>query len=341
MENNVITIVPFFKCNLNCIFCYNKGVQYINDILNLNIIRETVYEEMDKIDGEAIIKIYGGEIFADFVTDEYYNELKSFLLDIKKYKRDVKFTFITNLVHTKVNRWLELISALENVNLSVSFDLNGRFTETSFDIFSKNWSHYEKYIKDIMIVMSKSNILSFMNETHSPFEQKMIDFLSDKLKNQGTCLNFTDYVSNGDGDNEIVSATLRYEFYKFLYNNYRKCNVLEQLIMIANGQSVSGKICFEKSGIMPNGKYYNVCTLSSIANLIGKHGDDYEEKKKKIKLLMNTKLKCFTCEYYKSCPATCPMSLKSIDCNECYIKKMIEYIKEDINENSNINKSNI
>lgn len=342
MENNLITIVPFFRCNLNCTFCYNKNVKYIKDVLNLNNIRKTVYEEMDKIDGEIIVKIYGGEIFADFIDDEYYNELKKFLLDIKNYKENVKFAFITNLVHIKTDRWIELLSLLNNVNLSVSFDLVGRFNKETFDIFEKNWNQYEKYIKDIMIIMTKSNILSFLNKDHPEFEQKMIDFLNDKLKNPNVCLNFIDYVSSEDKDDEVVSEDLRYDFYRFLYDNYRKCNVLEQLIMIANGERISGKLCSEKTGIMPDGKYYNICTLSSINNLIGKKDEEYETKKKQLKLLMNVKMGCLKCEYYTSCPSSCPMSIRSIKCSDnCYIKRMIEFIKEDIDENTNINKSNL
>ena len=108
-----------------------------------------------------------------------------------------------------------------------------------------------------------------MNKDHPEFEQKMIDFLNDKLKNPNICLNFIDYVSSEDKDDEVVSEDLRYDFYRFLYDNYRKCNVLEQLIMMANGERISGKLCSEKTGIMPDGKYYNICTLSSINNLYG------------------------------------------------------------------------
>lgn len=341
MENNVIIIVPFYKCNLNCTFCYNKNVKYIEYMLDFEKIFPIVCNEMDKIDDEVIIKIYGGEIFADFIDDEYYNKLKTFLIKLKQYKTKVKFVFITNLVHNKVNRWKELLSILNNVNLSVSFDLVGRFTKETFDIFKHNWNEYEEYIKDIMITMTKSNILSFLGKS-TKFEKEMIAFLNEKLKNPYFCLNFTDYVSSEDKDDEVVSEDLRFNFYKFLYKNYRKCNVLEQLMMIANGDRISGKLCSEKLGIMPDGKFYNICTLSSVGNMLGKEIEDYENKKKQIKLLMNVKLGCYKCEYYKSCPSTCPMSIRSIKCSDnCYIKKMIEYIKEDINEDTNINKSNL
>lgn len=328
-ENNVITIVPFYKCNLNCSFCYNTKVKKDETLLDFNKIIKYVKSEMDSINSdEIIIKMYGGELFADFVSSEYYNKLYNFLLDIKQYSsKPVKFSFITNLIHDRYERWIELFNNLGNVELSVSFDLVGRFNEVIFKTFKNNWEVYERYIKDIMITMTKLNILEFMNRN------SLINFLNQKLQNEKICLNFIDYVSNKDNDEDIVSNELRFEFYKFLYNNYRKCNVLEQLIMIANGSKTSGKLCSERKSIMPDGNIHSSCTLVSLIN----NYNEYDEKKKKIKLLMNTKLNCFKCEYFKQCPASCPMSISKMNISEdCYIKQMIQYIKEQ-NENSNIN----
>lgn len=331
MENNLISIVPFYKCNLNCSFCYNSKVKNDTNILDFNKIIDYVREEIDNIDtNEIIIKMYGGEIFADFVSSDYYNSLSNFLLDIKDYtNKKIKFVFITNLIHNDYKRWIQLFNKLENVELSVSFDLIGRFTDKTFDTFSNNWNIYEKYIKDIMVTMTKSNIIEFMNNKNNK-----ISFLDEKLKNEKICLNFIDYVSNKEDDNEIVSNELRLDFYKFLYKKYRKCNVLEQLLQIANGDSVSGKLCSEKRSIMPDGKVYSSCTLTSLID----NYNDYDNKKKLIKIIMNNKLNCYQCEYFKQCPSTCPMSASKMSKNsECYIKQMIDYIKEDINENSNIN----
>lgn len=97
-------IIPSYKCNMNCKFCYNSGIDKSNNILNLDLLKEKL-NEVEKVDSFAIV---GGE--PSLLPKDYLYKLISIL----KNKNNKKPDFYTNFKNN--------INFYEDVNLRISYD---------------------------------------------------------------------------------------------------------------------------------------------------------------------------------------------------------------------------
>lgn len=159
----------FESCNLGCSFCFLTHTQ----LASPETIRKTVEvgkQAFDIPDYDCIaIKFGGGELFADFIPDSYFDlyfECAQELFALAKEKgKSCYIKLLTNLVHKKENR--ERVMALlkrfkDNgmaTQLLTSFDFTNRFTTpTKLAIFKENFDFYKPYI-DAITVCATSHFL--------------------------------------------------------------------------------------------------------------------------------------------------------------------------------------
>lgn len=155
-----ITITLTEKCNLNCVYCYEKDRS--EKAISFQAAKEIIDKEMNMSDGTNLIHFdfFGGEPFIEF---ELLVKLVDYLLSntwSKKYTCGIS----TNgtLVHGKIKEWLfrnkDIISVglsfdgnkeMQNINRCNSFD------NIDLDFFQKCWP-----TNKIKMTISQQSLLS-------------------------------------------------------------------------------------------------------------------------------------------------------------------------------------
>lgn len=105
---NNISIMPTYKCNFDCEYCYLGELTKNKKILDLNILNERLSEIEKKYIIETVT-IYGGEIS---LLD------KKYLDDLYSLTKDYDPLLVTNLS----NEWIIEYSLNKNLNVSISLN---------------------------------------------------------------------------------------------------------------------------------------------------------------------------------------------------------------------------
>lgn|SRR5574344_263414 len=349
-KNYMMTIEPSYKCNMHCQFCYNSNLtknlnESKTDIdfnkIFLNDVLDEISSTIPCKDGIFIINLLGGEVLADFWSDEYINHLYDFLVEANNrciiMQRKLHVIFNTNLVHIKTNRWIELFMSLlkfADVKINTSYDIYGRFsTEEQLDIFKKNISLYKDYINVINVMKTKPMLrILIKHEYKSEFEKHIVDYFDELYLKFKSRLLIDDYVCNDINIKNIFqcSNSENYEINKYLLDNYKDLDLY-------NFKKVIKSRCNFLPGLIldPQCKHLPDCIFASVSDefIQGiKHIDEpLKNKLIRIHTFAANKLKCYSCKYYKICPSACPMSIATLDKTddeECFIKKTIDYINK-------------
>lgn len=303
-----ITITIFTDCNLSCRFCYEYDRTPISeDLWNYDNIIKNFELAVSKIKAPLItISVIGGELLQDKFDNDmiekytaFFNQLKTILT---KHNKQFKISINSNLIHLKRERWVELFTNV-GVDIFASYDCHGRFgNKKQRTLFFNNFDYYhsKQLIKGCDIVLSKSNIESFLSL--SKYYDDLVHIYNNTKNIIFNCYTTDPHNINND-DNP--SKDLISKFYLFLYHNFEKCSTIEGIIkdkkIVENHP-----MCFSTM-IYPNALLWTCC-----------------DPKKKSEFIINKK--CFVCDYYRWCNST---ACYRTQCNGdvCFLQKIYDNLK--------------
>ena len=278
----------FERCNLSCGFCWQDHDDYtgVDDIVSKSDII------LNKItDGEfSTINVMGGELFADFVDDNVFVDYHKFVQKIHEQHPTGEYVvnFVTNLVFEKTDRVKKFFDGLADCGYKTtavsSYDPRGRFNNSDRELFMRNLSIFNDYIRSVSVVMTKQNIEAISGG----------DIGFDTIYRSGMNL-YVDFYSPEKNwklyrptDTEIV------DFFIFLTKKYPDVSPINEYIKGGFNTSTS---CRSSTIILPNNSVGSCKILS----------DDFDEFDN-INDLESDFVHargCLMCEYYKVCGLSC------------------------------------
>lgn len=327
-----VCVILFDKCNLNCEFCFEEHTHIISQEEILNIIKSLLDQLDEEITqkpwlNEFVFRIWGGEVFGDFVPDEYFKTYQEILNMIKAWAKinnyKVSFCFSTNLVFFHTDRVKQFIeNNKKDTYIATSYDPIGRFgTKLLEDLWWKNLKIFNPEV--ISITLTKPNIDKYIN---SDILQKLSDYT----------IYPEYYIYNKDWEKYAPSGQDVFNFYKYVYEN--NINNIPEIIAIINSyNNPSGRYCYcRNSCSMINGKLVFSCLLrSGTLSMINDYGMTLEEcydnknvTKKQFYIAVDN-LKCFQCKYYSFCRLPCMASQMHKNSDKiCQLKLFYDWIGE-------------
>lgn len=317
-----VVVNLFEHCNMSCVFCpqaHDSRVgQTREDILRkvdpvVKYVNSSPYKEYH-------FHIMGGELFQDELIEKGFMDVYQEFIDQVTAKSDPSktliFNFITNLVYERIDDVIAFADK-NKLQMSVSYDLAGRFTSAQFEVFKRNVEKFKPYIRHISLVITKQNIARLLKG--DPYH----DYLYD---------NFTmtwDHLLPGHNTlKQMMPAESElYDFYKILIDKYPKTVNVESFLGSAPNNKMactrgsSFTVLFDDS--IPKG-----CSGSV---LMRNNGTPNLESTVIIQNFMKER-NCFTCEYYQKCGFSCFIrsDYKDLvkDLDECVFKKSFDYAKD-------------
>lgn len=313
-------VVNFFEhCNMSCVFCpqdHSSRVGLSKEEI-LRKVRPVCNWITNNTHKEFHLHVMGGELFQDELIDQGYMDIYGeFIEQVRAGVPEDKvlvFNFITNLVN---NRMVEIVRFCEKYNLqmSVSYDLAGRFNPAQYEIFKRNIEVFKPYIRHISLVITKQNIARLIagDEYH--------DYLYE---------NFTmtwDHLLPGHNALKVMmpKESELYEFYKILIDKYPRTVNVESFLGTAPNNKMA---CTRGSSftVMYDDTIPKGCSGSI---LLKNNNTPNLEGTVIIQNFMNER-NCFTCEFYQKCGFSCFIrsDYKDLtkDLDECVFKKAFKY----------------
>lgn len=200
-----ISLIPTKTCNLSCTYCYEKSGQIDDQIMDIEIAKESISRYMKDDDGfdKVVIDIFGGEPLLAFL---FIKELFDWMNN-QTWPKDFHFSICTNgtLLNDDIKAW-----ALKNKSrLTFTFSINGNKTahdlsrDYSYDrllphipFFMEHWPRQPakmticaenlQYVADSIIALEEMGLfftanVAFENFWGDPQEQKLLDLYNDQL----------------------------------------------------------------------------------------------------------------------------------------------------------------
>lgn len=226
--NNELLIFLWNHCNNRCRFCYNQTLYHLpldikkhlktcNDILNSNFMDNFNY-----------LRLLGGELFDGAINqlnirDEFFTILETCLRLIKEGKID-KLNFLTNLIYEDNKDLRDTLDffaangAIDHIDMSSSYDIEGRFSEVSEKWWWNNieWlgKAYPQLRIDVGIIMTQPFITGVTKEWIDNFYKRSDYRCEIKLNELDTAL-----IKNTKEDSPFSDLfPKRHDFLKFLHN---------------------------------------------------------------------------------------------------------------------------
>lgn len=333
-----ITIVLFEYCNFSCTFCpqnHNSKLGMSYDEIMSKADPIIKYINNNKFANGFVVRFFGGEPFADEVIAQpqilqaYKDVTAKIRSNVIIGERDLHFMWISNFsMKESRNKVLEFIQdQQEDTRFIVSFDFEGRFNKSSRQTFEENIEIYKDYIENINTVLTKQNIEAAMaGDEYFEYLYANFEYSWDK------------YVGNSIGDHLTPTESLLLEFYKFLVDKYSKDDIVrDHLIMPfiyrrnnpascsrGNGYAIDADNSIISEGCvgthyLKKNKIYNLETTGETKIFLNNTIENFLEK-----------YNCHACEYYRQCPMTCFVSLKTEsvkqDMDKCINKLLFKYL---------------
>ena len=299
-ESTEIELHLFEFCNLNCSFCGqdHKSTEGMNTIVEK---AEQVVAFMQQSGKTShIVNIMGGEIFNDLVPDEtfdsywqFYNRINGWCLD---NGHKVRFNWVTNLIFTKSQRVVDLITNMrgvsENAYISTSYDFAGR----GFDInrslqFDLNLKRFSPWITVVGFVMTKPAIKKILRGT-----DKYFLYLYENYP-----LYFDYYVPELSVDKMMPTEQEMLDCMLHISKNFPNINPIKDLL--ENERNKMTCYSMNKVTILPSGRevtcryldyepiqFINKIDYNSNSNIIESHLD---------------RNKCLGCKWFDRCSFRC------------------------------------
>jgi len=317
-----IVLCLFEHCNLSCAFCPQDHSSILGasekEILN-KVSTITTYIKRNDRSKHFIINTMGGELLQDTWTDKGFLDIYSKLIEQVKQKvssdKTVIFNFVTNLVFDKTDLVTDFIKK-NNIILSVSYDIVGRFNTSSLKIFKKNIDIFKPHIKMISCVLTKQNIEKIVAG------DEYFDYLYNNFE-----IHFDSLLPSVTRKTNVFmmpAESETFKFYKLCVDKYPKMLNIEPFL---NGKKNNKMSCTKGNSltIMPDGNIPRGCSGAVLLK------DSNTKDLGGTKIIENfiKKYNCFECEFFQRCPFTCfiKQDFKFIehDMNECVFKETFRY----------------
>lgn len=341
--------VPLFdNCNMMCEFCFQNQdghKQKIDKSQILRIVPDLVKYmipilesgKFDKID----LKLWGGEVFYDALSDEIINAYKEFIDNLSEGLNHFPMTvvFLSNGVHTKRERISKMLNSLGQLKQSVklSYDSVGRFrSDEQRKIFVDSIKYYRERnsFSGVSIVMSKPTMAAYING----------DNFLEKLPKDVT-INANYYIPNQNWKNYVPNWKDYFDFFRYaldkrLFNLDMLENAIKALIPELADSTVRMCNCNEAAQYNPfTKKCSQNCINDRILDLDFKeyfYGDIAAEITENNQYatrsyLMSQKNHCYTCEHFKDCPQLCSASIlfSKYDASKCPLNELYKTVTKD------------
>lgn len=317
-----IVLCLFEHCNLSCAFCPQNHSSILGasekEILN-KVPTITRYIERNDRSKHFIINTMGGELLQDTWTDKGFLNIYSKLIEQVNQKvssdKTVIFNFVTNLVFDKTDLIIDFIKK-NNIILSVSYDIVGRFNTSALETFKRNIDILKPHIKMISCVLTKQNIEKIIAG------DEYFDYLYNNFE-----IHFDSLLPSVTRKTNVFmmpAESETFKFYKLCVDKYPKMLNIEPFL---NGKTNNRMGCTKGNSltVMPDGNIPRGCSgavLLKDANTKDLGGTKIIENFMK-------KYNCFECEFFQRCPFTCfiKQDFKFIehDMNECVFKETFRY----------------
>ncbi len=318
-----IEIFFFEHCNLRCVHCFQNHESVIgmneDSIMGKISLIETFFNKTQK--ENVTLNIMGGELFQDHIMEDFLPIYSKFIDSVnelsKKYHKIVKYNFVTNLLTSKNELFLNWLNH-HNLKLSVSYDLSGRFNASQLETFKRNIEIYKEYISIICLVATKTNIELLIDRKDDYYEYLYKNF---------TC--YWDQLTPGPTvPTELVpSESLYLKFLLYLVDNYPLCSNLESFVNKKTQNKMScpslNKLLIQSNNETSSCRIIEHKKSNDFITIVDKTNDAIIEN-----WIMEKG--CLSCEYFQRCPFSCFVRndwkrLKR-DFDGCIYKETFRYI---------------
>lgn len=313
----------FDHCNMKCVFCpqdHNSTEGASRELIMSKVPSIVNWINTNSRSKYFKVHIMGGELFQDYWIDQGFLKIYKEFIDAINYKvsldRQVVFNFVTNLVFNNQQAIREFLLT-NDLKVSVSYDLKGRFTGDQKEIFKQNIEFFQDMIEMISLVATKQNIQSLLYREDSYF-----DYLYSKFT-----MDWDSYLPSVKiAEKMMPKESELLAFYKRLVDEYPKCLNVQHFL---NGK-------YENKMSCTRGNSYTVLFDNSnpagcSGSVLLRDGNTKDLGSTKIMENFFEKYNCFECEYYKQCSFTCfiraDYSKIEQDIDGCVFKHTFDYVK--------------
>jgi len=323
------TLHLFEFCNLRCGFCWQDhenrtGIDNITEKL-VPIEEWLKTERRDSV----IFNAMGGEVFAPEIFDEHllnaYKQLSVGIRDLcKKYNKQVKVNWVSNLVTDKYKEIDELLEYSRSIELPAylvtSYDTRGRFNINDFMQFKKSMEYFGDRVSCISMLLSVPNIKYLLTDKDPYFK---------KLYNEGKYIYFDYYMPDETAHIQSPTDALLFEAFTFLAKNYPNVDPIRSWIKNKNNYAS----CRTSKLVMPDGTRCQCGNLVQDEKSIKMYKSKIEIRDNSgIELAFLEKYNCASCEYHSRCSMGCFMQHDykfREELDECVYKKTFRFIDEE------------
>ncbi len=298
-------IYLFEECNLNCSFCWQDHDSKVgqNDIMGRAI---DIIKTMDLYpDRPHLINLMGGELFHDGISDDLFDDYYALCEQIIQHAAlnniTINITFVTNLVYNDIQRVINLVFRLRNLNenvaLTTSYDPVGRFNKSNRQLFLNNVATIldidKSLISNVSVVMTLPNI-----------EYLMTNKDLDLIWLYCNCKLYFDYYSpNQTSQFHTPKESDMLKFFKWAAFYFPNAGPIQTWTINA----VNPTSCIRSAIIGPNGNQGRCCSLLDnfpkedknlipIFNITDNNDLEYHYMQQK---------GCLSCEYLSKCTMGC------------------------------------
>lgn len=313
----------FDHCNMRCSFCPQNHES--TEGASREMIMSKVPGIVNWINTNSRSKyfkihIMGGELFQDCWIDEGFLKIYKEFIDEIKYRvsldRKVIFNFVTNLVFDNQQAVREFLW-VNNLKISISYDLKGRFTGDQKETFKKNIEFFNSFIEMISLVQTKQNITALING-----EDPYYDYLYSKFT-----MDWDSYLpSTKTAEKMMPKESELLAFYKLLVDKYPKCLNVQHF----TSNSHENKMTCTR-GNSYTVMYDNSNPVGCSGSILLREGNTEDLGSTEILENFFEKYNCFECEYFSRCPFTCfikaDYSKIEHDIDGCVFKHTFDHVK--------------
>lgn len=339
-----IAISLFEQCNLSCSFCFQGHSKTPQDPSLIKMIPQKILGQImedlkNKCPKNIGVRIWGGEVFSDVVSDELFDSYYDIIDEIKSWKyvlpfdTNISIIFLSNGVFTKTERVKQLLLNTGSF-ISFSYDPVGRYqNEEQRKLWFKNFIELKDEKTSISMTMSKSNIDALLAGD---------EYFLKIPKNVQISFNY--YTPTVSWKREMASEEDIYNLYKYtIKNKFFNVYTVQELLRskLEEEKDFNPHCDCEFQTHYSKGQCVKDC-VHHIAGLkkeefYGSYTDEVNEEncgevKASIGLL---KRGCLSCEYNERCIKFCWSSVifNEYKVNECPLKRILDEItEEDIKE---------
>jgi len=322
------TLHLFEYCNLRCSFCWqdHENRVGINSIIDkLEPIEKFLQTETRH---SVVFNAMGGEVFAPEIFDEsllqQYKNLSWGIKELgKKYNKQVKVNWVTNLVTNKINHIEDLLNYSTTIGLNAqlvtSYDPRGRFNVNDFIQFKKNMDYFGKRITCISMLLNSPNIDYILKDKDPYFK---------KLYNEGYYIYFDYYMPDESAEFQAPTDQQLRDVFRHFIDNYPNVHPISDWI----NSDKNYASCRTSKLVLADGTMCNCGNLVQDEKVIKFYSSKIEKADNAaIEDRFLEKYDCASCEYLDRCSFGCFMQhdYKFRDeLDECVYKLTHRYIDD-------------